>query len=222
MKAPLLLTLLATVFAGCDDDDATPKDATPKDATVTDAAPRSDAGTTAGATKTYKAEVWADNWSAMYIGTREVMQDSVSINTERSFNAEVFEFEAARPFLINVVMKDYIANDSGLEYIGERNQQMGDGGYIAQISDAATGATVAVSDARWKCLTIHTAPLDKSCESAADPLTECTQHGATRPCTRRRRSAPRTATTRSPGIRRPPSSGALTSRPTTRSSAARG
>lgn len=46
---------------------------------------------------------------------------------------------------------------------------MGDGGVIAQIKDAA-GATVAVSNSDWQSLVIHTAPLDKSCEGAANPV----------------------------------------------------
>lgn len=168
MRPLLALTILAALSVGCSSDDA---GSTLADATGEEVAGGEPAGEQPS---TYRAEVWGDNWSAMYVGERLVMEDSVSITTERSFNAEVFTFEATRPFLVNVVMKDYIANDSGLEYIGQRNQQMGDGGYIAQITDAASGAVVAVSNAEWKCLTIHTAPLDKSCEDAADPLAECT------------------------------------------------
>jgi hypothetical protein len=93
----------------------------------------------------------------------------VPITPERSFNAESFEFEADRPFVIGLVAKDFKENDSGLEYIGTRRQQMGDGGVILQIRDAA-GGTVAVSNADWQCLVIHTAPLDKSCEGEANPV----------------------------------------------------
>ena len=64
---------------------------------------------------------------------------------------------------------DFKENDSGLEYIGTRRQQMGDGGLIAQIRDAA-GNTVAVSNADWSCLVIHAAPLNKSCADAANPV----------------------------------------------------
>lgn len=46
---------------------------------------------------------------------------------------------------------------------------MGDCGVIAQIRDAA-GDVVAVTDAAWRCLVIHAAPLDKRCESQADPV----------------------------------------------------
>jgi hypothetical protein len=118
-------------------------------------------------------EVWADNWSSMYIDGELVMEDSVSIDTERSFNAETFSFDAEVPFVVAVVLKDFKENDSGLEYIGESNQQMGDGGYIAQLTDQDSGEILAVSSSAWRCLVIHEAPLDTSCEGSADPLTDC-------------------------------------------------
>lgn len=116
----------------------------------------------------FSADVWADNWFEMRINGDLVAEDSVPITTERSFNAESFTFEATRPFVIGLVAKDFIENDTGLEYIGSRRQQMGDGGVILQIRDAA-GDLVAVSNADWSCTVIHTAPLDKSCEGESDP-----------------------------------------------------
>ncbi len=121
----------------------------------------------------YLGEVWADNWSSMYVGEELVMEDSVSINTERSFNQETFSFDATRPFQLNAVLKDFKETDSGLEYIGEANQQMGDGGYIAQITDRDSGEVIAVSNSEWRCLVIHEAPLNKDCEDSADPDTDC-------------------------------------------------
>ncbi len=117
----------------------------------------------------FSADVWSDNWFEMRIDGTRVAEDSVPITTERSFNAESFDFDAERPFVIGLVAKDFKENDTGLEYIGTRRQQMGDGGVILQIRDAA-GATVAVSDASWQCLVIHTAPVDRSCEDAANPV----------------------------------------------------
>lgn len=119
--------------------------------------------------ETFSADVWADNWFEMRINGTQVAEDSVSITTERSFNAESFEFEAERPFVIGLVAKDFRENDTGLEYIGTRRQQMGDGGVIVQIR-AATGETVAVSTADWQCFVTHTAPLDKSCEQETTPI----------------------------------------------------
>lgn len=119
--------------------------------------------------ETYDVDVWADNWFEMRVNGEQIAEDSVPITTERSFNAESFQFVAAKPFVIGLVAKDFKENDTGLEYIGTRRQQMGDGGVILQIRDAS-GETVVVSDANWQCRVIHTAPLDKSCESESDPV----------------------------------------------------
>ena len=121
------------------------------------------------ATITLKGEVWADNWFAFYLGDTLIAEDSVSITTERSFNAETFTFEATYPLTLNFIAKDFKENDTGLEYIGTNRQQMGDGGLIAQFTDLATGELIAATDATWACTVIHEAPLDKSCESASNP-----------------------------------------------------
>lgn len=54
---------------------------------------------------------------------------------------------------------------------------MGDGGFILQLTDTASGQIVAVSNTEWACTVIHTAPLDKSCESETNPV------AGTAPCT---------------------------------------
>lgn len=118
---------------------------------------------------TYDADVWADNWFEMRVNGVRVAEDSVPITTERSFNAESFSFAAEKPFVIGLVAKDFKQNDTGLEYIGTRRQQMGDGGVILQIRNAA-GETVVVSNESWQCQVIHNAPLDKSCEDESDPV----------------------------------------------------
>ena len=127
------------------------------------------ASTSPLAAETLTADVWADNWFELRIDGVQVGQDTVPITTERSFNAESFSFEAERPFVIGLVAKDFKENDTGLEYIGSRRQQMGDGGVILQIMNAAR-ETIAVSDASWQCLVTHTAPLDKSCEGTSNPV----------------------------------------------------
>jgi len=119
--------------------------------------------------ETFTADVWADNWFEMRINGLQVAEDSVPITTERSFNAESFGFEADRPFVIGLVAKDFKENDSGLEYIGTRRQQMGDGGLILQVKDGS-GVPVVVSNSEWQCLVIHNAPLDKACEREANPV----------------------------------------------------
>ncbi|MCP3937627.1 MAG: hypothetical protein GY708_19915 [Actinomycetia bacterium] len=108
-------------------------------------------------------------------------EDSVPITTERSFNSETFTFDASYPLTIAIEAKDFKENDSGLEYIGQQKQQMGDGGLIAQITDTATGEVVAVTDATWSALVIHRAPLNPECEKDTDPTATCQSEIGTAP-----------------------------------------
>ena len=121
----------------------------------------------------YLAEAWADNWFAMYIGDTLVIEDSVSITTERSFNAERYSFDANAGDVLSFILKDFKETDSGIEYIGLDNQQMGDGGIIAQVTDLSTGEVVAATDATWSALVVHRAPLNTECEKDADPDVTC-------------------------------------------------
>jgi hypothetical protein len=122
----------------------------------------------AGMADTLKADVWADNWFAFYLNGQKIAEDSVSITTERSFNAESFQFSAEKPYVLGFVVKDFKENDSGLEYIGSRKQQMGDGGFIAQFTSGSQ--VVAVTDGAWKCLVTHDAPAQKSCAKSRNPV----------------------------------------------------
>lgn len=122
---------------------------------------------------TFTAEVWADNWFALYINGVHVGEDSVSILTERSFNAETITFEATLPLTVAVEAKDFKETDSGIEYIGEGNQQMGDGGFILQITNDATGEVISSTSGDWLALPIHRAPLNTECERDADPDATC-------------------------------------------------
>ncbi|MEM7415851.1 MAG: PEBP family protein [Gemmatimonadota bacterium] len=117
-----------------------------------------------------RVDVWADNWFAMYANGELIEEDATPFDTERSFDGASFHFDAELPIQVAVVVRDYIENDTGLEYIGRRNQQMGDGGFIAQFRDHASGEVLAVTDSEWACLVIHSAPLDRACEDEADPV----------------------------------------------------
>ena len=130
---------------------------------------------TASTTKShnFQAEVWADNWFALYINGKLVGQDSVPITTVRSFNGEKIRFSASYPFTIGLIVRDYTENESGLEYIGAPNQQIGDGGVIAQFRDLTSNAIVATTNSTWKSLVIAKAPLNPECEKSSDPLTTC-------------------------------------------------
>jgi len=119
---------------------------------------------------TFRMDVWADNWFAAYLDESLIVEDSVPITTERSFNAESVTFNADYPLNLNFILKDFKENDTGLEYIGRNNQQMGDGGFIMQLTDTTTGAVVAVTNSLLDCFVIHKAPLDKSCENESNPV----------------------------------------------------
>lgn len=121
----------------------------------------------------FRADAWADNWFSLAVNGQPVAEDSVPITTERSFNKESFTFEARYPLVLAFVLKDFKQDDSGLEYIGKPNQQMGDGGFIFQLFEAASGRRVSVSGAHWRCLPIHRAPLNPSCEKDPVPAQAC-------------------------------------------------
>lgn len=162
----------ADVAATIDDNEATAA-ATTEGTEASDDATATNEPASSGATASYSIDVWADNWSAVYVNGELIGEDSVSITTERSFNKETFTFEAAAPFTIAIEAKDFKETDSGIEYIGLDNQQMGDGGIIAQVINTDSGNVVAVTDAAWQTLVVHRAPLNTDCERDDDPDTTC-------------------------------------------------
>ena len=131
----------------------------------------------------FQAEVWADNWFALYINGKKVGEDSVPITTEKSFNSEKIKFTATYPLTIGVMAKDFTENASGLEYIGKPNQQIGDAGIIFQIREIVSGKVIAFSGRDWKVLKINKAPLNTECVKSANPLAECKSVNVTIPTT---------------------------------------
>lgn len=124
------------------------------------------------ALSTFSVEVSADNWMAVYVDGGLIGEDSVPITTERSFNAETFTIEAAYPFTVAIEAKDFKETDSGIEYVGELNQQMGDGGLIAQVTETSTGE-VATTGSDWSVLVVQRAPLNTECADDPDPDGAC-------------------------------------------------
>ena len=116
------------------------------------------------------AEIWVDNWFAMYVNGEKVLEDSVPITTERSFNAETITLDKQLPMTVAIMAKDFKENDTGLEYIGTNRQQMGDGGMIAQFRDSSTGKIIAATDKTMRCLVVHHAPVDRSCAREKNPV----------------------------------------------------
>ncbi|EAV43327.1 hypothetical protein SIAM614_06073 [Stappia aggregata IAM 12614] len=123
-------------------------------------------------------EVWVDNWFRLWVNGTALLEDSVSLTTERSFNAERFEFNTNLPMTLAFEFRDFMENETGLEYVGTRRQQLGDGGAIAQFKDASSGRLLTATGADWKCLTVQSAPADATCarERKPDPsLPVCAQ-----------------------------------------------
>ncbi len=127
----------------------------------------------AAKTSSFTAQVWADNWFALYINGKKVGEDSVPITTERSFNADTITFTATYPLTIGIMGKDFTENASGLEYIGTNRQQIGDAGLIAQIRDNKTGKIIAATSGSWKALVVTKAPLNPACVTSSNPLADC-------------------------------------------------
>ena len=121
----------------------------------------------------FSAEIWADNWFALYVNGKKVGEDSTPFATERSFNSDSISFKASYPLTIGIIARDYVENASGLEYIGKPNQQIGDGGIIAQIRQIDTGQIVGSTNKSWKVFTTNKAPLNEECVKSGAPLTDC-------------------------------------------------
>jgi phosphatidylethanolamine-binding protein (PEBP) family uncharacterized protein len=131
------------------------------------------ASATTSKSLTFQAEIWVDNWFALYINGKKVGEDSVPITIVRSFNSQKVTFTATYPFTVGFVIKDYVENASGLEYIGQANQQIGDGGAIMQIREKRSGKVVAATDKSWKIFVINTAPTNPECVTSRSPLLDC-------------------------------------------------
>lgn len=121
----------------------------------------------------FKLEFWADNWATVYVNGIRVAVDPVPITTTKSFNKVSANFKASYPLTIAVVAKDYVENQSGLEYIGTSNQQIGDAGFILQIKETKTGKLAAATSSAWKSLILFRAPLNPECVTSKNPLVDC-------------------------------------------------
>lgn len=115
------------------------------------------------------AEIWVDNWFQLYANGMPLIQNGVAYATERSFNAERVTFGSDLPLILAIEFRDFMENDTGLEYIGTDRQQMGDGGAIAQFRNAATGELIAVIDRNWRCQVVQHAPVSNDCAAQATP-----------------------------------------------------
>ncbi len=169
----VVLALTGTTAVSCGSGSTDAADGSAEDVSSTTSSTRDTKPSGTGKPRSFTAEVWADNWFALYVNGALVGEDSVPITTERSFNAETIRFTATPPLTIAIEAKDFKETDSGIEYIGLPNQQMGDGGLIAQVTDDETREVVAVTTGGWRALVIHHAPLNTTCEKDPDPNATC-------------------------------------------------
>jgi len=176
--AVLVAAVLVGGCAGSNEQAGTTSSTTARSAATSE---QSSTSTANGSSHRFTAQVWADNWFALYANGKLVGEDPVPITTERSFNAETITFDATYPLTLAMVAKDFKENDTGLEYIGTGRQQMGDGGVIAQVTETATGKVVAVTGPEWRGLVVQRAPLNTACEKSASPATECTSERTDEP-----------------------------------------
>lgn len=129
----------------------------------------------------FQAEVWADNWFSLYVNGKKVGEDSIPFETERSFNSEIISFKASYPLTIGIIARDFVENSSGLEYIGKPNQQIGDGGVIAQIRETSSGQVIGATGNDWKVYVVNRAPLNSVCVKSKKPLIDCKSFSAKNP-----------------------------------------
>ena len=122
----------------------------------------------------FVADIWVDNWFALTANGVQIAVDIEPITQEKSFNAQSIEFTATYPLTLAVVTKDFMENESGLEYIGTAQQQIGDGGFIMQVREKDSGKVVGFTSQSWKELTIQHAPVNADCVTSSDPLVDCT------------------------------------------------
>lgn len=120
-----------------------------------------------------RADFYGDNWYSLYVDGELIGEDSTPFKTERSFNSDSFTFTTELPAQGAVIMKDFYEDDTGLEYIGTRRQQMGDGGFVGQFINTANGEMIEGSSTEWQCKVIHQAPLNKECARSSNPTEEC-------------------------------------------------
>ena len=169
MKRIVEVLLIVGIIGGCGSNRSTIE--TRSSATTSSTATLPQPGVSSQSQR-FTAEIWADNWFALYVNDQKVGEDSVPITTERSFNSETISFLASLPLTVGILAKDFIENESGLEYIGTDRQQMGDGGIVIQIRDESN-RVLAVSDRSWKTFVTQEAPLNPACESSPEPMTDC-------------------------------------------------
>jgi hypothetical protein len=97
-------------------------------------------------TDTIKANVYADNWFALYINGKLTAVDSIDFIPHNVVSVDVLP---EYPMTIAVLAKDNADPRTGLEY----GDQIGDGGFILKLGDGT------VTNATWKAKSFSRGPI---------------------------------------------------------------
>ena len=96
---------------------------------------------------TIRANVYADNWFALYVNGELVAVDSIAFIPHNVVSVDILP---KYPLTIAVMAKDNADPKTGMEYA---NTQVGDGGFILRFGDGT------VTDARWKAKCFSRGPV---------------------------------------------------------------
>ena len=96
---------------------------------------------------TIRANVYADNWFALYVNGELVAVDSIAFIPHNVVSVDILP---KYPLTIAVMAKDNADPKTGMEYA---NTQVGDGGFILKFGDGT------VTDARWKAKSFSRGPV---------------------------------------------------------------
>lgn len=97
---------------------------------------------------TIQANIYADNWFAMYINGKLVAVDPIDFLPHNVVNVNLLP---EYPMTIAIIAKDNADPKTGLEY----GNHIGDAGFILKFSDGTT------TNATWKAKKIFTGPLNR-------------------------------------------------------------
>jgi hypothetical protein len=100
---------------------------------------------------TIKANIYADNWFAMYINGKLVAVDPIDFLPHNVVSVDLLP---EYPMTIAIIAKDNADPKTGCEY----GNHIGDGGFILKFSDGT------VSNANWKAKSFFTGPLNRDTE----------------------------------------------------------
>lgn len=99
---------------------------------------------------TIRANMYADNWFALYINGELTAVDSIQFIPHNVISVDILP---TYPMTIAVIAKDNADPKTGMEYA---NTNIGDGGFILKFADGT------VTDSTWKAKAFSRGPIDRN------------------------------------------------------------